>query len=595
MNAPERINADLNLEAVFEFRPNWGRQQDQLWDLYAAVEANEAYETVKVILARLLPSHQSDPDIARQVFSLSLLRDILECAGSIWVRDGRIFLAWPNWKGPHGRRAAQEAMKKSRDLRPLRKDEIDRVAPFFLEGVDGEKLSTIITEGHFSLVRASEMHPSGTPYSEAFSAALRYWSMPYRGRTGRSKRFVLLCTHPLIGVNPVVAGIIELGDEAPFCNWRDELLGLTADGFLSWVATMDNKDLVITRASETLTNYRRALLATSCGIDFSKMTAREIVCKESEFEARAAGRSLASTNDTNALLKDQKRITYALRFARGEYGLEQLRKGALPHDVKKLISQGVRALHDVILPRIHMEVTICGAIPPFSDALVGKLLVNYFVHPYLLSAPSESEGTLLSWSFNKEKLEKLLPKHGLMAATTKGLYAGHSAIYNRATVPGKDGRPIKLQWLANTGGHTSTLISTATSDIAKTVSRLMADSKAEISQVYGSGGAKRHRLLSQTATAVELSGNIVNAAIYRPVYGTKLISNIFETIWLKHDPNWLVDIYMKPNEFDLVAVRNWRDRWLSRAAERIQDYLLCPSLVEFLLEDLVSRGDKVER
>jgi hypothetical protein len=118
MNAPERINAELNLEAVFEFRPNWGRQQDQLWDLYAAIEANEAHETVKVMLGRLLPSHQNDPDIARQVFSLSLLSDILECAGSIWVRDGRIFLAWPNWEGQLGRRAAQEAMKKSRDLRP---------------------------------------------------------------------------------------------------------------------------------------------------------------------------------------------------------------------------------------------------------------------------------------------------------------------------------------------------------------------------------------------------------------------------------------------------------------------------------------------
>lgn len=595
MNAPERINTDLNLEAVFEFRPNWGRYQDQLWDLYAAIEANEARETVKVMLDRLLPSHQSDPDVARQVFTLSLLRDILECAGSIWVRDGRIFLAWPNWEGQLGRKAAQEAMKKSRDLRPLRKEEIDRVAPLFLEGVDGQTLSKIISEGQFSLVRASDIHPTGVPYSEAFSAALRFWSMPYRGRTGRSRRFLLICNHPLVGNDPVVAGIIELGDEAPFCTWRDELLGLTTDGFLSWLDGVVDKDAAITQAKETLKNYRRTLLATSCGKDFSAMAASEIVSQERELETQAAGRSLASSDGSNVLLKDQKRITYALRFARGEYGLEQLKRGTPLDEVKKHISQGIRALHDVILPRLHMEVTICGAIPPFSDALVGKLLVNYFVHPYLLSAPTESEGTLLSWSFDKEKLERLIPKHGLMAATTKGLYAGHSAIYNRATVPGKDGRPIKLKWLANTEGNTSTLISTATSDIAKTVSRLMANSKVEISQVYGSGGAKRHRLLSQVATVSELSRDIVNAAIYRPVYGTKLLSNIFETIWLGQEPNWLVDVHKTSDEFDLVAVGNWRDRWLSRAVDRVQDYLLCPSLVEFLQEDLVERGGQVER
>jgi hypothetical protein len=595
MNAPDRIQADLNIEAVFEFRPNWGRQQDQLWDLYAAIEANEAYETVKVMLDRLLPSHESDPDVARQAFSLSLLKDILECAGSIWVRDGRIFLAWPNWEGHLGRRAAQEAMKKSRDLRPLRRDEIDRVAPLFLDGVDGEMLSIIVKEGHFSLVRASDVHPSSIRYSEAFVAALRYWSMPYRGRTGRSRRFLLICKHRLIGTNPVVAGIIELGDEAPFCTWRDELLGLTADGFLSWLATVQDTNLVLEHAERTLRAYRRALLPTSCGIDFSKMAAIDIVSQENELEARSAGRSLASADDSNAILKDQKRITYALRFARGEYGLEQLMKGIPPHEAKRYVSQGIRALHDVILPRVHMEVTICGAVPPFSDALVGKLLVNFFVHPYLLGAPKESEGTLLSWCFDKGKLDKLLPKHGLMAATTKGLYAGHSAIYNRSTVPGRDGRPLKLQWLANTEGNTSTLISTATSDIAKTVSRLMANSKVGISQVYGSGGAKRHRLLRKTATDTELSGDIVNAAIYRPVYGTKLISNIFETIWLGHKPNWLVDVTRTADEFDLVAVRNWRDRWLARAVERVQDYLLCPSLVEFLIEDLTLRGDEVER
>ncbi len=429
MNAPDLLNLEVNPDAVFEFRPDWGKYQRDIWELYAGVELQEGFETVSAMLRKTISRNESSSDNARQVFSLSLLKDILDCMGSIWCRDGKIFIAWPDWKGDSGRKAAQIAMQRSRELRPLNNDELNRVTPFFLNDIDGASLVRIIKEGHFSLVKASEIHPSGIPYSEAFSAALRYWSMPYRGRTGRSRRFLLTCTHALTNNIPVIAGILEMGDEAPFCSWRDDLLGITTEKLLNWIESSPNPREKIISVSETFKAYRDALIPTSDGIDFSTLSALNICNQKSEFESRAAGRSLDLGAEDLVNLKDQKRLTYALRLARGEIALNNALEMPLKSVVKEL-SHGVRAIHDIVLPRLHMEVSICGAIPPFSEALGGKLMVNFFSHPYILSSPSESLGTLLSWSFDEKKLKNLVPNYGLLAVTTKGLYAGHSSIYN---------------------------------------------------------------------------------------------------------------------------------------------------------------------
>lgn len=593
MNAPDLLQPTVNLDAVFEFRPDWGLYQREIWELHSGVEADEGPATVASMLHRVLERVDSGPDHARQAFSLSLLKDILDCTGSIWSRDGRLYVAWPDWEGLNGRHAAQVAMQKSREIRPLTHSELARVSPMFLEGVDGATLVQIMEEGRFSLVKAAEIHPSGIPYSDAFSAALRYWSMPYRGRTGRSRRFLLTCTHALTNNTPVVAGILEMGDEAPFCTWRDDLLGLTTPQLINWIESNSDPSKCLKSVVETFESFRKALLPTSDGINFGRMTAYEICQRRSEWEARSAGRSLALDSEDPNVLKDQKRITYALRLARGEQALKDATQVTLRLNAKEL-AHGVRAIHDILLPRLHMEVTICGALPPFSDGLGGKLMVNFFSHPYVLESPIDSMGTLLSWSFDEIKLKTLLPSCGLLAVTTKGLYAGHSAIYNRADFPALNGS-MRLKWLANTEGNSSTLISTFTANLAKDVTDAMSDTKNAISQVYGSGGAKRHRSLSAAVGLCGLPIPLVNAAIYRPVYGSKLIANVEEVVWARAKPKWLVDRDVEPSIFDTIAVDQWRKRWVSRAVERVQDYILCPSLTQFLMDDMNSRGTNLDQ
>lgn len=561
--------------SLSEFAPDLGKYANRLWQIASAAKSQE----LPALLERFLASEEepNNLDAARLKFSASLLKDVLRAGGRISVRDSRILVSWPEWNGPDGRRNAQAAMEAARELRPLNQSELARVQPLFAPDLDGDQLSAVLEQGIIELVPASALHPSGVSYAEAFSAALRYWTMPYRGRTGRMRRFVLTIRHEFLGPHPVVAGILELGDEAPFCTWRDELLGLSSFSLLEWIALDPTKNAKA--AAARLRSIRRCLNSTSDGWDLAKIPALELLTHRDQIEADSHGRSLATSDDYSSL-KDRKRLIYGLRLARGEVALNEIVRGTRDPDVlDPEIAAGVRALHDLFLPRLHMEATICGAIPPFAEAYGGKLLISFLSHPDIIAAPLNSEGTLIGWSFDLKRLARILPAHGMLCLTTKGLYAGHAAIYNRANVPGCDG-PVRMEHLANTEGTTTSLLSTLTMQLARKV--LEVDGGGRVSMVYGTGGAKRHRSIEAALRVCGLRDGIAMAGIRRPVYGLRFVSNPTEVCWAGADPKWRVNPHVSASEFCIQATELWRKRWIAKARRRIQDYIVAPSLIRHL-------------
>jgi hypothetical protein len=76
------------------------------------------------------------------------------------------------------------------------------------------------------------------------------------------RRFVLTISHH-IRANPVVAGILELGDEAPFCTWRDDLLGLSNSALSEWLQVSPGENA--SSAAARLRSIHKCLTATSQG------------------------------------------------------------------------------------------------------------------------------------------------------------------------------------------------------------------------------------------------------------------------------------------------------------------------------------------
>src|SRR5205823_3355219 len=154
------------------------------------------------------------------------------------------------------------------------------------------------------------------------------------------------------------------------------------------------------------------------------------------------------------------------------------------------------------------------------NALGGKLVVSFLAHPEILGSTKGAPGEIVQSLFDIERIERLLPHTGLLALTTKGLYPGHSALYNRASVPGFGGERIPLRKLGETRGESTMLVKERTARLAQRV----ADDAREtgrVALVYGTGGSKRMRFLESAAVECGLPKKIVHAGIKRPIYGMR--------------------------------------------------------------------------
>jgi hypothetical protein len=286
----------------------------------------------------------------------------------------------------------------------------------------------------------------------------------------------------------------------------------------------------------------------------------DVLAVEDAIHARAAGRSQSHVGH-----QEKKRLAYVLRLARGERAFTELAKGRLPASDDALLREGIRAIHDLTVPRVHMEATICGALPPFSKALGGKLVVSFLAHPEILRATKGSPGEIVQSVFDVDRIEALLPDTGMLALTTKGLYPGHSALYNRATVPGVYEAPVALRKLGETRGESTMLVRERTARLAQRVAE-DARETGRVALVYGTGGSKRMRFLESAAVECGLPQRIVHAGIKRPVYGMRFARNIPDVVWRGTKPDWAVDPSVSAEDYSRRATKLWRSRWGGRAA-----------------------------
>jgi hypothetical protein len=214
-----------------------------------------------------------------------------------------------------------------------------------------------------------------------------------------------------------------------------------------------------------------------------------------------------------------------------------------------------------------MEVTICGAVPPFNWALAGKLVVAFLAHPAILDVTRNAQGSIIQKVFHIDQIQGLLPDWGLLALTTKGLYPSHSALYNRADLPGA-GKLIRLRRIGETRGETATLLGPRTSRLAQLVQDTTTNQR-QVSLVYGTGGAKRQRLIESAVISTGLPGSFIHAGIRRPVYGTRMIANMEDTIWRGDKPRWAVERDCSEEEYAQAATNLWRKRWLDKLHTRV--------------------------
>jgi len=504
-------------------------------------------------------ANQASERQLRWALSLSILADILWAGGTVHALDSALHVAWPDWSTEEGTRGLRRALERLRGEMRYGRVSTSVVAAL-PSSISPEQLLLLVDEGEFCLQEAEGVHALGAAYGEIFSAARRYWTMPHRDREGRNRRFVMTVNHPTLD-HPLPAGILEVGDASPMAAERDAILGLTAPALSEWLTTPGKAAARQAKLEERIRGFHAALRPIS-----------GLRIRRSEFEAQyemipnleeaALGRSRTEEDHS-----EKKRTAYLARLLRALRAVGAMRSCQILRGDD--LSALARLTRDLTVPRVTLEMTLCGALPPFSNALIGKLVVAFAGDSRIRAICGGEPGRILASVFDLSAVRPLLQTGGAVLLTTKGLFPHHSAQYTRAELPRRytDLR-VPVRKIGETTGITASLMSKRTYRLARMFLDLPHQRRV-VAGVFGSGGSKRQRRIEAAVSALGLPEGIIHPRLQRPIYAAELALNLREVSILNERPRWAVST-SRPHAYAQEARELWRSHWLAAAQRRVR-------------------------
>jgi hypothetical protein len=214
------------------------------------------------------------------------------------------------------------------------------------------------------------------------------------------------------------------------------------------------------------------------------------------------------------------------------------------------------------------DLTVCGAVAPYSALAAGKLVGALAVSPKVIAAyrAKYSRPSQIASSMAGRPIER---ESRLSFISTTSLYGSGSSQYNRLRWPaevmgGRKGEQISFTELGRSRSFGTSQFSDATVDALVRLSRVKG-STVRVNSVFGEGVSPRLRKVRLGLGALGWpSSELLKHGRERIVYGVRLVENLRDySLGLDADPNYLLD----PALIDETSIANWWfERWGHRRA-----------------------------
>ncbi len=288
------------------------------------------------------------------------------------------------------------------------------------------------------------------------------------------------------------------------------------------------------------------------------------------------------------ILKKRAQTLYQLLNARFE--LQKLKE---THDLLNAVTQALHqdsflaALTSIIRSGksekigINMlDITTCGAIPPYNYLLGGKLMALLMLSPQVAQDYKQRYGDKPSIIASQVKGEKVVRDCQLVFLSTTSLYAAGSSQYNRVSLPAKTFHPEQPRLLYQnqhknesnsknekwqTTGFGTVQFSKETSDAVVKLGKLESGYQ-DINNIFGEGSSPKLRKMREGLEAVGLSADVLlRHRQPRLLYCVELAPD--SRAFLRGEettlPEYILDPESVPNATNVI-VTYWRERWLSK-------------------------------
>ncbi len=450
---------------------------------------------------------------------------------------------------------------------------------------------------YLQLVKENEIDPiSGFKLSEIWRYFRLTWSSPYESTPGRTMLYLLRdaahYNHPVMGIASLENCALKIFDRDVYIGWdykcfydkmsqiksEDQartlyasLLSLLDYGF----ETIDYSNLC---KKSDLENPTEELIEKLEKIAYQSESERQERLKQldNEEENRDLGKT-AATVSRDALFK-RKRAEQMADFLRAKRTILNFlspkvfsafweswdKVQGLPGSVKiALMIQKNKHIGSSML-----ELNVCGAIPPYNELLVGKLVAFLALSPQVILDYKNRYKNQPSEIASELKGQDVIKPADLAYIGTTSLYKVGSSQYNRLKIPSSVlGTDFTIEWkqIGETKGYGTLHISKQTTAC---LYEALNEKSHSINHIFGEGASPKMRLLRLAITELLENPNkdtidfFTRHAMPRIVYGAFTASNSSDYLCGKTDK---ILYYFNPeNALNKTndIIRFWEERWL---------------------------------
>lgn len=617
---PSGADTDTSKAHRRPFSPQLDRDSPSLERLVKALTRSEE-EQLAAVEEEVAWAKAQEPVPLKFAVAAMILRDLIQLGWKVEIQGGELFIK------PY--EAAEGAVKEvvQRQLRFGREDQLrDPAVQQFIRDIESPprgasygSIAALIADGRAlaerlrpvaampRAERAPALREACRPYLQSVEPGerdaatglpltdiwryFRYtWSSRYRRPPGRLMAYLIRDaaqpSHPVMGLTALSNAVLQLTP-------RDEWLGWTRDGLLRLIACGELTD------EEALTVLRsrvaadlEALYTEDLGFDGTSPPAlsdqlrlKLLSIHRDAAEARAAqlrgGTSSSRTTDLSdeGLLQVTQTPLFRAKRAATALTLIQLRETlgrARPPLGQAVASPEVARAVDLALRQVKqrfaagalMELSTCGAVPPYGNLLGGKLAFLMMLSPSVRRAYRnryEGEPSLIASQMAGRPISK---EARLAMIGTTSLYPERSSQYNRLRLPaGVAGNreDLRLLEVGRSRGHGSSNLSIETEQYLAVLARERKDF-INVNFVFGEGQSPKMRQLREGLAALGLSAaDLIRHASPRIVYLAPLGFNTRRSL-LGLDP-LPSDELEDPSDADERIAEFWRMRWLASRLE----------------------------
>ena len=409
------------------------------------------------------------------------------------------------------------------------------------------------------------------------------WTLPYQTQPGRRMFYLVRDAarplHPIIGIGALGSSVVQISVRDEAVGWSLKALRACDNPAERLRALQLEIDRALTEIyhedfleDQLLTPQELAQPTAATGA-YLREEAMRLPLASSQTQREIDDLTL----EARSPLFRRKRALALGDLLEARYEFQQL--GGQPDDAallsllasatgKKAVSVALRGIKKRHVAASIMEITTCGALPPYNHLLGGKLVALLMASPQVLADYQERYAAFASVIASRMRGLDLFRRANLVLLGTTSLYHTGSSQYNRLKVPVARGT-LEYKLLGKTVGYGSVHLSGKTYEA---IQKLLQEDPAirHQSNRFAAGVNYKIRSIAAVLAALGLQ-KLQKHATPRLVYLVPTANNWQRyLLGIDEQPDWIYDNVDAPQTGTTALIESWKNRWFIPRAQTPQ-------------------------